>query len=509
MESLCVFFRICERRKSFVFATVASVLLVSACVSGFATPAYTASSVIQVNSPIASAAHGAFSAANYLQSEALALKVIGDLKLEPDHGSPRERRDAVSAFRAHMKVKVIPGAHQLEVNYTDRDPKLAAAVVNHLVDVFADDSVTITIGATNQASQWLKGELDDLRTQSETLQSKLVALQMTHEFVDPDLHGKPIIYSSTLARLQRSTVLLAQARMDCVLKASLAEVIKTGNSELIPRLSGSSIASAGSQSVRDSLVVVQHLLRRRAMLQTQIDRNSSQLSFSSPELVRDRASMEILQQSLKEETKRAAQRAQNDLAAASKAEQDLRAENEVDRAVALQLNDRSIEYVTLPAEAGQSRQLYQGLLKRLKNAGMVEVTYSSNLTVITRATPSSTYGNSQVPLYLGLGGGFGVFFGCCVAFLLDAGESRKKEEEEGWTLRINGASIPPIRGMNSAAFHRSARVSQPGRNGFALIQRKQPTLSRAVTKSGPGQVRQMGKLILLRPAAGGRTEIMR
>src|ERR1700722_19190937 len=118
LESVRAFFRICQRRKSFIFATAASVILVSVGLCGFVTPAYTASSVIQIEH--AEAGQGAPGAsdlqaqANVLQSDALVLKAISALKLEQDHDSPGGRRSLVNALRANLKVKVVPGTQQLE-----------------------------------------------------------------------------------------------------------------------------------------------------------------------------------------------------------------------------------------------------------------------------------------------------------------------------------------------------------------------------------------------------------
>ena len=272
--------------------------------------------------------------------------------------------------------------------------------------------------------------------------------------------------------------------MNYVLRASVAEVVKTENPVSIAQLSGPYVLSASSESVRASLARIQHLVRRQTMLQMQTDR--------------DRATMRILQQSLKEETGLAINRAEADVAAASKAEQNLRAEYEVDRAVSRQLNDRSIEDATVPTEAGQSRQLYQGLLKQLKNAGMLEVSHSSNVTVVTKATASSSRGSSSAPIYLALGGGLGAFFGCCVAFLVDVAESRKKESEQGWSVRVSGSRIPRIRGMSSAAFKVSREqygLTQASRQPVAKLFRV--PINRATTNAGPR------RLILLHSAAGG------
>jgi polysaccharide biosynthesis transport protein len=507
-----VLFQICRRRKSLVFATATSVFLMSVCACGFSPSTYTARTVIQLENVSAGDLERR---ANILQSEALALKVIGDLNLQQGQDPSGGWRNVVAAFRARLKVQVIPGTRQLEVDYTDGDPKLAAAVVNHLVDVFADDSVASTIAATNRSSPSLERQLSELHQQSETLQVSLTAQQMMNASFDASLRGKPVIYTSTLARLQRSAVLLAQARMNRVLKASVADVLETGNPALVLHLSGPSIAGAASESVRSSVARIQDLLHRRELLQVQTDRDLSHFESSSPQLVRDRRSMKSLQQSLQEETKHAAEHAQADLKVAAEAERALQEENEVDQTVARQLNDRSIAYATLPVEAVQSRQLYQALLTRLKNAGMLKVTHSSNLTVVTRASASSSRSNSRAPLYLAFGGGFGVFFGGCFALLVDAVETRKREDEEGWSLHINGSNLPPIRGMSSSAFKLSARVSQQGRSGLTPVQRKEPVVTpfcvpagRTVTSPSQSQVGQMGRLICLRPSAGHRKETM-
>ena len=484
-EAVREFFRICQRRRRAVFTTAAAVLLVSACACVLTTRRYTASCVIQLEKPfladqipIFSTAAGPSGAsdnssveidlkaqANILQSEALALKVIKDLNLDrnedfkPHFGpvtwalglvtprgpgdpanasfedSPSRRGSAVSAFRANLKVKVTPGTRLLKVNYTDRDPKVAAAVVNDLVKVLVDYRLQTNLKATNQVSQWIEGQLSYLRKQSEDLQPQLIALRKGGRLGGRDHRGK-VVYSETLVRLQQSTLQLLQAQMNCVVKASVAEVVTTGNPELISRLSGTSIVSSGCQDVANSVVVIQDLLNREAALQEHIDHDSSQGGIASPKLAREQASMKDLQQSLQEEIRHAAERAQNDLETASKEEQGVRATYEIDRTVAEKLSDKSIEYAALSKEADRSQQLYQELLKRLKEAGMLGALDSPNVTVVDQASAPAWPNKPRVPLYLAMGAGWGVFFGCCAALLVDAVDNRMKEAEEFDPLQI-------------------------------------------------------------------------
>jgi succinoglycan biosynthesis transport protein ExoP len=467
---------------------------------------YTASSVIQLeksssdslglDSLMGAASGGASDAlsvnidlqtqANILQSEALALKVVKDLNLEqnedfkphfnligwvmglvsprgpadPPHASlqdsPARRAKVAKAFSNNLKVKVTAGTRLLEVDFTNRDPKVSAAVVNHLVQALIDYTFQTKFTATNQVSQWLEGQLGDLRKQSELLQSRVVALQQGSGIFGvggTDPQGKPVIYSPILDRLQQSTAQLSQAQMNRVLKASVAEVVKTGNAELISQLSGTSIASGSGQGVMNSLALIQNLRLQEATLQAQIDQDASQFGAAYPKLIQERASLSGVQQSLQEEIKRTAERSENDFKVASKAEQGARAAYDNDRVEAEKLNDKSIEYAILSKEADQSQELYQDLLKRLKEAGILEGLHSSNVTVVDQASAPARPSRPQVPLYLALGAGLGIFLGCCVALLVEAVDNKIQGADEVEALQIPLLGISPQIEANKTGSH--------------------------------------------------------
>jgi polysaccharide biosynthesis transport protein len=488
--------RIFHRRKRAVFVTTTVVFLLAVCACVFMTRRYTATGVIQLeksssdslglDSLMGAASEGASDAlsvnidlqtqASILESEALALKVIKDLNLEqnedfkphfnpigwamglvspkgpsdPPHASledsPVRRARVAKAFSKSLKVKVTAGTRLLEVNFTNRDPKVAAAVVNHLVQALIDYTFQTKFIATNQVSQWLEGQLGDLRKQSEELQSRVVALQQGSGIFGvggTDPQGKPVIYSPILDRLQQSTAQLSQAQMNRVLKGSVAEVAKTGNAELISQLSGTSMASGSGQGVMNSLALIQNLRLQEATLQAQIDQDASQFGAAYPKLIEERASLKGVQRSLQEEIKRTADRSENDFKIALKAEQGARAAYESDRLAAEKLNDKSIEYAILSKEADQSQELYQDLLKRLKEAGILEGLHSSNVTVVDQASAPARPSKPQVPLYLALGAGLGILLGCCVALLVEAVDNKIQGTEDVEALQIPLLGISP------------------------------------------------------------------
>jgi capsular exopolysaccharide synthesis family protein len=541
--------RIFNRRRRTVFVTAVVVFVLAACACIFMTRRYTANSVIQLeksssdslglDSLMGAASGGASDSlsvnidlqtqASILQSEALALKVIKDLNLErnedfkphfspvgwvmglvsprgpadPPHAnledSPIRRGRVVKAFGNNLKVKVTAGTRLLEVDYTNRDPKVAAAVVNHLVQALIDYTFQTKFTATNQVSQWLEGQLGDLRKQSEQLQSRVVALQQGSGIFGvggTDPQGKPVIYSPVLDRLQQSTAQLSQAQMNRVLKASVAEVVKTGNAELISQLSGTSIASSSGQGVTSSLALIQNLRLQEATLQAQIDQDSSQFGAAYPKLIQERASMNGIQRSLQEEIKRTAERVQNDLEVASRAEQGARAAYENDRSAAEKLNDKSIEYAILSKEADQSQELYQDLLKRLKEAGILEGLHSSNVTVVDPASTPARPSKPQVPLYLALGAGLGLCFGCCAALLVDAVDNKIQDAEEIEAMQIPLLGIAPQIEGNKTTPHAIMLDSQHSafgesvrrlRSGLLISRSGTPPQVLLVSSASPGE----------------------
>jgi succinoglycan biosynthesis transport protein ExoP len=476
--------------------TAAVIFSLAVCACVITTRRYTASSVIQLqksssdslglDSLMGAATGGATddmsvnidmqTQASILQSEALALKVIEELNLEqnadfkrhfspvgwvrglvsprgpadPVNGSlensPNRRSGVVKTFSDNLKVKVTAGTRLLEVDYTNRDPKVAAMVVNRLVQALIDYTFQTKYVATSQVSQWLEGQLGDLRKQSEQLQARVVALQQGSGIFGvggTDPQGKPIIYSPVLDRLQQSTAALSQAQMNRVIKASVAEVVKTGNAELISQLSGTAIAGPAGQGVTSPLALIQNLRLQESTLQAQIDQDASQFGPAYPKLIEERASLKGVRQSLQEEIKRTADRVQSDLEIATRAEQGARVAYDKDRSAAEKLNDKSIEYAILSKEADQSQDLYQDLLKRLKEAGILEGLHSSNLTVVDPASTPATPSKPQVPLYLVLGVGFGLFLGCCVALLVDTVDNKIQGAEEVEALQIPLLGIAP------------------------------------------------------------------
>jgi capsular exopolysaccharide synthesis family protein len=398
--------------------------------------------------------------ANILQSDTLALKVIEDLDLEhtkdfkprfnpigwalglltpagpkdpanvPLEQAPLRRLHMLKAFAGNLTVKPVAGTRLIDVTYLSTDPKLAAAVVNHLTQGLVDYTFQTRYDATTQAASWLSAQLDDLKKQAETLQARVVTLQKDSGVysLGSDSTGKELAYSATLDRLQQSTVSLTAATSNRILKGGLYEITRKGDPELISGLAGSSMAGS-SPGINNSLALIQSLRQQQATLEAQIASDNSRMGSANPKLGDERASLASIDGQIQAEVSRIGRRAENDYRSAVSVEANLQKVYEQQRAAANKLNDKAIEFMIAKQEAEDSRTLYETLNTHLKEAGVLEGLHSSNITVVDPGRVPAKPVKPNVPLYLSLSLVCGAFLGSIGALFRDATDDRIQSME--------------------------------------------------------------------------------
>jgi capsular exopolysaccharide synthesis family protein len=400
--------------------------------------------------------------ADLLQSDTLALKVIDELKLEQSsdfqpglnplgpllrmagvdsakdrpglslEDSPVRRTRALRVFHSHLTVSVVSGTRLIDIHYLSSDPELAAAVVNHLMRGLVEFTFQTRFTATNEASVWLTGQLSDLKKQAEALQARVIALQRQAGVVSmgvQDAQGRDQAYSVVVDRLQQATATLSQATSNRILKGAVYKIVESGDAELISGLSANGIVG-GSPTMTNSLGLIQGLRIQEATLRGQIAQDESKYGPAYPRLGETRASLASVGGAIREEVGRVAARAKNDFQVAQRAEEESRKEFNAEKRRADSLNDKAIEFAIVRQEAEDSRGLYEDLLKRLKEAGVLQGLRSSNITVVDPGRTPSRPKQPNIPVYLSVSIATGLFFGACAALTADSIDDKIQAVEE-------------------------------------------------------------------------------
>lgn len=352
-------------------------------------------------------------------------------------GSPLRRMRALKVFKQNLHVNVVAGTHLIQVTYTSTDPKLAADVANALVHELVEYTFETKFNATSEVSVWLEHQLGDLRKQNEDLQSKVIALQKTTGLYGLAGGSGASIYSPALEQLEQATTALSQAQENAIIKGSVYRTVSSGDADLISQLSGSGTLVGASQGVPNTLTLIQSLRAQEATLEAQVAQDASVFGPAYPKLIQERASLAKVKESLRSEIARIQERAKNDYEIAQRDLAGAQAEYAKDKAEASKLNDRAIEYSIVSREADESQKLYQSLLERLREAGILEGLHSSTITIVDQARVPAKPSHPSTATYFFGGILFALFCGLGSALVGDSIDNALQSVDE-----VTDAGLP-------------------------------------------------------------------
>ena len=390
---------------------------------------------------------------NILQSNTLALLVIRNLGLNnrpefagkerptttggvPVSGSSAqtlEREDQlISVFRSNLNVLPLFNTAIIEIKYSSPDPRLSADVANSVANTFIEQNIKTRFDSTMQAADWLSKQLADLQIKVETSQARLIEYQKSHGIVGTDDKQ-----NLTFEKLNELGKQLTQAQADRIQKESLYQIAKSTNPDALASvLQGPALAS---------------LRQQQTQLQTQSAQVRTQFGSEYPKVLEIQNQLNEINKAYQEELQSGVLRVQSEYYTAVKREQMLKAALDEQTAVANQLDENAIEYRILKQEADSNRQLYDGLLEKLKEASLTAGLNSSNIRIVDKARIPLFPARPNVPRNMLFAVLLGLFGGVVVAFALEAVDTTVRTPEQAQELGLPVMAAIPLKVDISAA----------------------------------------------------------
>ncbi len=220
---------------------------------------------------------------------------------------------------------------------------------------------------------------------------------------------------------------------------------------------------------------MQELTLRLSDFQAQRAQLETTFTPDYPKLKQLQSEIDEAQQTLDTERTRGAKHIENDYFAA------VRREDLLQQAFASAQNDangiaeKSVQYNILKREVDTNRGLYDGLLDRLKQAGIAGGLKESNIRIVDAAVPPKKPSTPRVALNLSLGLFVGLALGIGAAFLQEHFDnSLKTSEDVERVLQIPAlAMIPSVESLNGHAIYgtgngsgvKSGKAARPNGGG--------------------------------------------
>ncbi len=358
-----------------------------------------------------------------LQSESLAeraLKKLGPRKAPVETGRvsawrralgltaparPCGREAAVRVVTESLKVRTSGQTRIIEILYDSTDPREAARFANVLANEFIEQNLEARWQTTQRTSDFLARQLEDLKIKLEKSEEALqrYATQSGLLFTGE----KQNVADEKLRQLQEE---LLKGQAERVAKQSRYEMAASTAAEALP-------------DVLDDTNLRSYQGRLTELRQTMADLTSA-LTPEHPKVKRVQAQIEEVERSLERERGNILKRIRADYEAAGRREKLLAAAYGAQSRLVSDQGAKSIQYNILKREVDTTRQLYEAMLQKVKEAGIASAMRASNIRVVDAAeVPEEPY-RPKLVLNAGLGVMAGLCFGVVLVIALERADRR-------------------------------------------------------------------------------------
>jgi capsular exopolysaccharide synthesis family protein len=277
-----------------------------------------------------------------------------------------------------------------------------------------------------QASDWLSKQLADLQMKVETSQEKLVKFQREHEILGTD--EKQNIITDKLEELNKELTTAESTRME---KQAAYELMQSGDPETV---AAAAVGASSSNSNGGGSSLLEKLQAQDADLRIQAAQLGTQFGPSYPRVQQLNVQLKEVTTQIQAQTKKVFASVHDDYMAALHREKMLSDALDKQKQQANALNESSIEYNLLNRDVETNRTLYEGLLQKLKEAGVTAGLRSTNVRKVDQARVPTYPSSPNIPRNLAFGFALGLSTGIGLAFLLEAIDNTVRTPEQAQVI---------------------------------------------------------------------------
>jgi capsular exopolysaccharide synthesis family protein len=317
----------------------------------------------------------------------------------------------INQFLKKLKIEPIRNSRLVKIHFDSNYKDLSFRVPGTLAANYIQQNLETRFVATEQAKEWLTRQLEDLKAKVEKADEAQQAFGSKHDIIS--LEEKENV---TMHRLTELNEALTKAESERMGKEALHKQTKGLNFDAFP-------------SILENRLIMD-LKQVYIQLEAQYMRLSETFKPEYPEMVRLKSQMEAIQKRLDNEINKIIIAIRNDYESTHRREALLRQAFEQQKAKVMEMKEKGIQYNILKREADTNKELYRGILQRMKEAGVSAGITASNIQILDQAElPTKPYKpNKRLNLLLAVV--VGLFLGVGLAFFFEYLDNTVKTPED-------------------------------------------------------------------------------
>ena len=301
-----------------------------------------------------------------------------------------------------LTVSPVKDSKIVTISYMSSNPALAAAVANTVAKAYIDEVLDLNMSSTQHMVQWMTSKAEE---EKKKLDDSERALQQYIK--DQDLVA---FRNKTTSAVPDQVSQLGSQLVDVETKRQELETLYNQLKKVSDRPDEAETVSAVADDP-----TVQSLRQQQLQAEQNIMDLSQKYGNKHPLMIRAREDLKILKAKKARAVRMVVDSIKNKYELAKANEDNLRRMLSEAKGQAINTNEKFIEYDMLNRDVETNRQLYEALIKRIKEQNITEV-QTTNVMVVEKARtpgapikPRKTY-NILLGMFMGLFGGIGMAF---------------------------------------------------------------------------------------------------
>jgi polysaccharide biosynthesis transport protein len=304
-----------------------------------------------------------------------------------------EGEPAMRLAEAGLNIRTLPNTRLIEVAFDSPDPQLSSDFANAIAISYIEVTQEKRWQHIQHTSEWLNGQMRDLKAKLAKSEDELRQLTRGSDLMFSSENGNEV-ETDRLRRLQEE---LSRAQAERAAKQSSFELLTSVAPETLPQV-------LDDPTLREYQLNLTKLNRELAEL-------SSLFTPSYPKMIKLQAEIALIQKDLGARRAEVLRRIRNEYSSACRREQLLSADFATEMHRITEQGERIARYKLLRREVDATRQLYETMFQRVREAGLASAMRVTNIQIVDAALPPPRPFRPNLPLNAGFGLSIGLVGG--------------------------------------------------------------------------------------------------
>jgi capsular exopolysaccharide synthesis family protein len=361
-----------------------------------------------------------------IKSTAVAQKVVNKLSLENAYESyfkdskknfPKDKPKTdilAEIIRNGIVVTPVKNTKIVNISYLSTNPEFAVLVANSVAEAYIEEMLEMRMSFSRHAIAWMTEKAEGEKTKLEKSEKSLQEYMRFHDIVT--IQDKIALTPEKLTALNEQLISAEAKRKELELRYSQIMKVNPKDADTIPAIA----SDPTFQSLRNQIMNAEQ----------NIQELSKKYGKKHPSMIKAEEELKNLIHKKNQEISRIIASIKNEYELARANEVNLRGAMSSTKTEAINLNEKYIQYGVLARESETNKQLYDALMKGVKEQSLTGELQNIRIWVVEKAKKPGSPVKPRKMLNVLLGIMVGLFGGGGLAFFFEYLDNTIKSPEE-------------------------------------------------------------------------------